>query len=124
MKITSIESFVAGQRLGVVRVRAEDGSEGWGQFAPTNVDITAMVLHRQVAPVVLGMDVNDPKAVSEAVIKDTYKFPGTYVCRVLAGVDTAIWDLLGKLAGKSVCELLGGTPRPFPVYGSSIRRDT
>src|SRR5690606_38858730 len=50
--------------------------------------------------------------------------PGTYVCRALAGVDTAIWDLQGKLAGKSVCELLGGTPRPFPVYGSAMRRDT
>jgi L-alanine-DL-glutamate epimerase-like enolase superfamily enzyme len=62
--------------------------------------------------------------VSDAVIKETYKFPGTYVCRALAGVDTAIWDLLGKEAGKSVCELLGGKPRPFPVYGSSMRRDT
>ena len=36
--------------------------------------------------------------------------------------DTAIWDLWGKLEGKSVCELLGGEPRPFPVYGSSMRR--
>lgn len=124
MKITSIESFCAGQRIGLVRVRAEDGSEGWGQMAPTNVDITSMVLHRQVAPVVLGMDVEDPAAVSAAVMAATYKFPGTYICRALAGVDTAIWDLLGKVAGKSVCELLGGTPRPFPVYGSSMRRDT
>src|SRR5687767_5748108 len=124
MKITSVESFCAGQRIGLVRVRAEDGSEGWGQFAPSNVDITAMVFHRQVAPVVLGMEVDDPNAVSEAVMDATYKFPGTYVCRALAGVDTAIWDLLGKQAGKSVCELLGGMPRPFPVYGSSMRRDT
>jgi L-alanine-DL-glutamate epimerase-like enolase superfamily enzyme len=124
MKIISIESFTAGQRIGVVRVRAEDGSEGWGQFAPTNADITALVLHRQVAPVVLGMDITDPAAVSSAVMAATYKFPGTYICRALAGVDTALWDLNGKLAGKSVCELLGGTPRPFPVYGSSMRRDT
>ena len=43
--------------------------------------------------------------------------------RALAGLDTALWDLHGKLAGKSVCELLGGTPRPFPVYASSMRRD-
>ena len=64
------------------------------------------------------------RAMSDAVIKATYKFPGTYVCRALAGVDTAIWDLLGKVAGKSVCELLGGKPCPFPVYGSSMRRDT
>ena len=59
MKITSIESFSAEQRIGLVRVRAEDGSEGWGQFAPTHVDITALVLHRQVAPIVLGMEVDD-----------------------------------------------------------------
>jgi L-alanine-DL-glutamate epimerase-like enolase superfamily enzyme len=124
MKVTSIESFTAGQRIGVVRVRTEDGSEGWGQFAPTNADITAMVLHRQVAPVVLGKEAVDPAALSEAVMAATYKFPGTYVCRALAGVDTALWDLLGKAAGKSVCELLGGRPRPFPVYGSSMRRDT
>lgn len=127
MKITSIESFTFGTRLGLVRVRREDGLEGWGQMAPSNVDITSMVLHRQVAPIVLGQDVNDhttdPAAISAAVMAATYKFPGTYVCRALAGVDTAIWDLLGKAAQKSVCELLGGTPCPFPVYGSSMRRD-
>ena len=44
MKLKSIESFVQGERIGVVRVVAEDGSEGWGQFAPSNGDITAMVL--------------------------------------------------------------------------------
>jgi L-alanine-DL-glutamate epimerase-like enolase superfamily enzyme len=38
-------------------------------------------------------------------------------------LDTALWDLRGKLEGKSVCALLGGTERPFPVYGSSMRRD-
>ncbi len=54
MKLQSVESFTAGQRIGVVRVRAEDGSEGWGQFAPSNADITALVFHRQVAPVALG----------------------------------------------------------------------
>lgn len=124
MKIVSIESFTYGQRIGLVRVRGEDGSEGWGQFAPSNADITAQVLHRQVAPVALGMDTDDPQTVSDAVMLATYKFPGTYVCRALAGLDTAIWDLRGKQAGQSVCELLGGTPRPFPVYGSSMRRDT
>ncbi len=112
MKIHAIESFTDGQRLGLVRVRAEDGSEGWGQFAPSNADITALVLHRQVAPVALGMVLDDPQAVTDAVMLATYKFPGTYVCRALAGLDTAIWDLRGKLAGKSVCELLGARRDP------------
>lgn len=124
MNIQSIESFVRDQRIGLVRVRTEDGAEGWGQFAPNNVDITATVLHRHVAPVALGMDASAPGKVSDAVMLATYKFPGTYICRALAGLDTALWALRGKVEGKSVCELLGGVPRPFPVYGSCMRRDT
>ncbi|MEZ4634142.1 MAG: enolase C-terminal domain-like protein [Caldilineaceae bacterium] len=122
MQLTSIETFVQGQKLGLVRVTAEDGSTGWGQMAPTNVDITALVLHRQVAPIALDRDVDNLDGLNDAVIEGTYKFPGTYVCRALAGIDTAIWDLRGRLAGKSVCALLGGVPRPFPVYGSSTSR--
>jgi L-alanine-DL-glutamate epimerase-like enolase superfamily enzyme len=38
-------------------------------------------------------------------------------------VDTAIWDLYGKIKSKPVCELLGGKAAPLPVYGSSMRRD-
>lgn len=127
MKIETIETFHQDGKVALVRVVAEDGAEGWGQTAPTNADITAQVLHRQVAPLVLGREISNPSQLdplAAQVIEETYKFPGTYVCRALTGVETALWDLLGKQAGKSVCELLGGVPRPFPVYGSSMRRDT
>jgi L-alanine-DL-glutamate epimerase-like enolase superfamily enzyme len=107
----------------IVRVRTEDGAEGIGQTAPFNADITAAVLHRQVAPHVLGADAGDIETLTERCIEAEYKFPGSYVCRAVGGVDTALWDLRGKLEGKSVCELLGGRPRPFPAYGSSMRRD-
>ena len=59
----------------------------------------------------------------DRVIDANMKFPWSYVCRALAGVDTAIWDLYGKIKGKPVCELAGGKTDPFPVYGSSMRRD-
>jgi len=52
-----------------------------------------------------------------------HKFPGSYRCRALAGLDTALWDLHGKLAGKPVVELLGGKPRRLRAYASSMRRD-
>ncbi len=82
-----------------------------------------MVMHRQVAPHVLGADAFDTERLSDRVIEGEYKFPGSYVCRALAGLDTALWDLHGKLEGKSVCELLGGKCRPLEAYGSSMRRD-
>jgi L-alanine-DL-glutamate epimerase-like enolase superfamily enzyme len=86
-------------------------------------DISAEVLHRQVAPTALGADPLDVDALVDRIYEDTYKFPGTYVCRAVAGLDSALWDLKGKLEGKAVCELLGGQVRPIAAYGSSMRRD-
>ncbi len=122
MTITTIESFARPQ-VAIVKVTASDGSFGFGQTAPFHADLTAQVLHRQVAPLCLGQPVDDLSGLCQRVIEETYKFPGSYVCRALGGVDTALWDLRGRREGQSVCELLGGTPRPFPVYGSSMRRD-
>jgi L-alanine-DL-glutamate epimerase-like enolase superfamily enzyme len=88
-----------------------------------NADISAQVFHRQVAPHALGQDPARLEALLDEILEAEYKFPGSYVCRALCGLDTAAWDLRGKLEGKSVCALLGGTPRPFPVYGSSMSRE-
>ncbi|HEY3234089.1 MAG TPA: mandelate racemase/muconate lactonizing enzyme family protein [Polyangiaceae bacterium] len=121
-KIRRIQSFST-ETVCLVRVQSESGSEGWGQTAPYHADITAQVLHRQVAPQVLGAEAFPSRALSDQVLEATYKFPGSYVCRALAGVDTALWDLQGKLQGKSVCELLGAKPAPVRAYGSSMRRD-
>ncbi|MCJ7543390.1 MAG: mandelate racemase/muconate lactonizing enzyme family protein [Phycisphaerae bacterium] len=125
MRIASLETFTDQHaRLGVVRVRTDDGAEGYGEMAHSNTDISAMVLHRQIAPLVLGADPLDAEGLARRVIEQNYKFPGSYVCRALAGVDTALWDLRGKVEGKSVCALLGGRRTRVAVYGSSMRRDT
>ena len=122
MKIQKIETF-CNKFVGFVRVTTDDGSEGWGQVSTYNADITTLVLHRQVAPYALGQDAAAIDALLDWIVEIEFKFPGSYLRRALAGLDTALWDLRGKLAGRSVCELLGGQPRPFPVYASSMRRD-
>jgi L-alanine-DL-glutamate epimerase-like enolase superfamily enzyme len=120
--ITSIETF-ASEYVTLVRVRTDDGDEGWGQVSPYNADLTAQVLHRQVAGHVLGMDANDIEAVTAVVLDREHKFQGTYLYRALCGVDTALWDIRAKRAGQSVQRLLGGTVSEFPVYASSMKRD-
>ena len=121
-RIVSIESF-GNQFVGLVRVTTGDGMSGWGQMAPYHADITALVLHRQVAPHALGEPADDIEALVATIPEREHKFPGSHLYRALAGLDTALWDLRGKRAGRSVCELLGGTPRPYPAYASSMRRD-
>ena len=120
MKIQSIETFTK-SHLCLLRVRSDNGLEGWGQLAPYNADISAKVLHRQIAPFALGADPSKMEDLSDKFMDETHKFPGSYACRAMAGLDTALWDLWGKVEGRSVCELLGGKPRPLISAPASAR---
>ncbi|HMM62698.1 MAG TPA: mandelate racemase/muconate lactonizing enzyme family protein [Mesorhizobium sp.] len=122
MKIKRIETF-ANRFVGFVRITAEDGAQGIGQVSTYQSDITATVLHRQVAPYVLGVEFEDIDALTDKVIEREHKFPGSYMKRALGGLDTAIWDLRGKTAGLPVVSLLGGTPGRLRTYASSMKRD-
>lgn len=121
MKIKTLETF-SNQAVGFVRVTTDDGRQGWGQVSTYNADITCQIFHRQVARYALGADALDIESLVTSIPEREHKFPGSYLMRAITGLDTALWDLRGKIEGKSVCELLGGTPRPFPVYASSMKR--
>jgi len=122
IRIARLETF-ANQFVCFVRLTTDTGDVGWGQTSTYNADITARIFHRQVAPWALGADARDIGALVERIEEREHKFPGSYRCRALAGLDTALWDLHGKLAGKPVVELLGGNPRRLRAYASSMKRD-
>lgn len=122
MKITTLETY-ANEFVCFVKVTLDSGAFGWGQTSTYNADITASVFHRQVVPWVLGRDASDIQALIDRVEEKEHKFPGSYRCRALAGLDTALWDLHGRLAGKPVVELLGGKPTRLRAYASSMKRD-
>ena len=122
MKLNTIESFTT-EDVGFVRVTAEDGAQGWGQVSTYHSDITCQVLHRQVAPWVLGQDTNNLDDLLDLVTEREHKFPGSYLRRAMGGLDTAIWDMRGKQQGKPVAELLGGSAGLIRAYASSMKRD-
>jgi len=122
MKIAKIETFTD-EYVCFVKATTDTGDSGWGQVAPYFADITAEVVHRQVAPWVLGEDAFNIDHLVDMVPEREHKFPGSYLRRAIGGLDTALWDLRAKLEEKSVCELLGGTPGPIRAYGSSMKRD-
>ena len=122
MKLRSIETF-SNAFVGFVRITDESGAQGWGQMSTYHSDITAQVLHRQVAPWTLGREIEDMDDHLNFIQEREHKFPGSYVCRAMGGLETAVWDMRGKLAGKPVVELLGGTPGKIRAYASSMKRD-
>ena len=121
-RISRLETFGTAF-VGFVRLTAEDGAEGWGQLSTYNADITAEIFHRQVAPWALGQPADDILGLVQRIEEREHKFPGSYRCRALAGLDTALWDLRGKREGKPVVELLGGRPGRLRAYASSMKRD-
>lgn len=121
-RITTLETF-GDEFVCFVKVTTDSGAIGWGQTSTYNADITAQVLHRQVAPWALGADPFDVGDLVRTVEEREHKYPGSYRCRALAGVDTALWDLRGRHEGKPVVELLGGSPGWLRAYASSMRRD-
>jgi L-alanine-DL-glutamate epimerase-like enolase superfamily enzyme len=121
LKIKKIETF-SKPEVAFVRVTTDDDMQGWGQISTYNSDISSLILHRDLANRVLGKDPASIDEIVDTCIESNLKYPWSYICRALGGVDTAIWDLYGKIKQKPVCELLGGTLKPFPVYGSSMSR--
>lgn len=123
MKISRIETYQVANHA-VVRITCDDGSDGFGQIAPSAPGITVQVLHELVAPWFLGQNPWDLSRLVARCLTGTYKLPSTFIYRALCGIDTAVWDLLGQVTGQPVYRLLGGLERSeVPVYASSMRRD-
>ncbi len=122
MKIKKLETFTKSY-VSFVKITIEDGSTGFGQMSTYNADITNQIFHKQVAPWVLGKNYYNFDDLADFVFEREHKFPGSYLLRALAGLDTALWDLKGKIEDKPVVSLIGGNPGKIRIYGSSMKRD-
>ena len=122
MKIKKLETFTK-PYVSFVKTTLEDGSEGYGQMSTYQADITAQIFHKQVAPWVLDKLWTDFNDIENLVLEKEHKFPGSYVLRAMAGLDTALWDMKGRIEKKPVVSLLGGDPGRLKIYGSSMKRD-
>ena len=123
MIIERIETF-QNSHIAVVRVTGADGDVGIGQTAPYEIASTVHVLHEIVAPFFLGRNAWDAEALVDEFLRNTYKFPSSFLLRAVAGIETALWDMMGRRAAEPVWRLLGGAARSsIPVYASSMRRD-
>jgi L-alanine-DL-glutamate epimerase-like enolase superfamily enzyme len=123
MKIQRLETFTR-EHLSMVRVTADSGLQGWGQMRDfwQCGDLPALVFAQKVAPVVLGQACDDLEALVDRVWQTQYRYRGPYLAKALAGLDTALWDLRGKLTGQSVSALLGRRRDTLPVYAATIHR--
>ena len=102
----------------VVRLRTDDGLDGWGEVTPlggTYLPVSAAGVRSdlvELAPHLLGIDARSPSAVRRAL--DGVLLGGGYA---KSAIDIACWDILGRALGAPISTLLGGVlQESFPLY--------
>ena len=123
--IESIQ-LLRGEREYFIHVRSEDGAEGVsvtnghaGQLYP--------ILNQRVIPYFIGKDARDLEnhLLELYRYKSNYKLQGLAFWCPVAWVEFALLDMLGRVADKSIGQLMGGViRRKVPFYVASGRRDS
>ena len=109
LKITAVEAHRLQTNSLFVLVRTNEGIMGLGEVSPMNTRVLASILQHSLAPIVVGKNPLDIGRIWDEMLHATYKL-GTMGAQpeAMAGIDIALWDILGKTAGLPIWQLLGG----------------
>lgn len=126
MKIKQVQTFVVGVpapfKGGInwvfVKLVTDDGIEGWGECNAANFrEKTLVQLVKELSEHFL-IDKQSPFDIEtlwgrlyggdDTVIMPSLRHPGTLVTQVLAAIEMACWDIVGKSLNQPIYNLLGG----------------
>ncbi len=115
------QQYYAKRTAHLVEVETDEGITGWGEcFGPGNVALAnKAIVERVIQPMVLGMDPLD-RDVAWHKVYNLLRDHGQkgMPIQALSGVDIALWDIAGKVAGLPIHKLIGGAHRDrVQVYG-------
>ncbi|GAB3741755.1 mandelate racemase/muconate lactonizing enzyme family protein [Microlunatus parietis] len=124
MIITEVESIVLLGRLHFVKVHTDEGLVGLGEISPMNAAVTHTMITSALGPLLVGEEATDVERLWRRMYTKPFKLgPSGAQLNAIAGIDIALWDLLGKATGQPVYRLLGGKYRQgTKVYASSMSR--
>jgi len=98
-------------RFDLIRIITDDGVEGWSAGPAMGHERSG--LGTVLAPYLIGEDPTDIPAMQQRLREIAYLGLRNW------WIEPAFWDIKGKLAGKPVYELLGGSPGRVKLYAST-----
>jgi len=106
----------------LVEVRTADGIVGIGEtLARFSPKAYADLIDTSLKPRLVGQDARNIGALWQSMRRALSGRAGGMLIEAIAGVDIALWDILGKSAGLPVAKLLGGIGRErIDVYAAAI----
>src|SRR5215211_6653868 len=98
----------------IIAVHTDAGVTGYGSVFTDGRLVQAGL--KVLEPLFAGESALEPDRVSEKLHQNTFWMGrGGTLTHVISGIDIALWDILGKVTGLSVGQLLGGR------YRASVR---
>jgi D-arabinonate dehydratase/D-galactarolactone cycloisomerase len=105
-------------------VFTDGGITGMGECSPTvNTEALSAIIGYQIKRIAVGRSPFDAEIIWNKVYQDHYKHGHQGVIMfALAGVDIALWDVMGKALGVPCYMMMGGKVRDrVPLYASAMR---
>ena len=121
MKIADARVFVCspGRNFVTLKITTEDGTTGIGDATLNGREKSVVAyLEDHLIPCLIGKDARQIEDIWQYFYRGAYWRRGPVTMTAIGAIDTALWDIKGKMLGAPVYELLGGASRKgVMVYG-------
>lgn len=115
MKITAIKTFIVDggfRPWTFVKIETnEDGLIGWGDCTDWGSPGPVAATVERYAEWVIGRDPMEVESIWWDLAAASARHTGGIAWKAMAGIDSALWDIRGKVLGAPVWQLLGGKMR-------------
>jgi galactonate dehydratase len=111
MKIVSMDTFLVPPRWLFLRVRTDEGVAGWGEPVVEGRAETVRAAVAELSDYLIGQDPLRIENHWQVLTKGGFYRGGPVLSSAVAGIDQALWDIAGQVAGLPVHQLLGGPVR-------------
>jgi L-alanine-DL-glutamate epimerase-like enolase superfamily enzyme len=114
--------YIPGRAALLVEVACDDGRVGTGESAiyGGSASATEALVHDVLAPRVLGADPTRPELLWQRMLWPSHQLgTGGALPMAISGIDIAVWDLVGQVAGLPLSRLLGGHQDRVRAYASA-----
>lgn len=114
-----------GRNFVTLKITTRSGVTGLGDATLNGRELSvASYLQDHVVPNLIGRDAGRIEDIWQFFYRGAYWRRGPVTMTAIAAVDVALWDILGKMAGLPIYQLLGGRSREGAlVYGHANGRD-
>lgn len=114
LKITGVRTFIVDggfRPWTFVKIETSDGTVGWGDCTDWGSPKPVAAMVERMAEEIVGCDPMQAERIWWDLDAMSVRHSGGIASKAMSGIDSALWDIRGKVLNAPVAQLLGGAMR-------------